>query len=205
MSKELLYKVLLVGDVGTGKTSIVQRYVHGAFSAHQKATVGVDFGLKVIKWDENVTVRLQIWDIAGQERFGKMTRVYYQDGVAALVVFDATRQSTFEATKKWKSDIDSKVTLPNGDPIPVILLANKIDLVEEGEGWGKTSAEMDQICKTEGYLAWFQTSAKENVGLDAAGRALVQEIIQKVGDTLEKDDDSGVDLSAPKKTNNDCC
>lgn len=81
MSKELLYKVLLVGDVGTGiipecdpritivgKTSIVQRYVHGAFSAHQKATVGVDFGLKVIKWDENVTVRLQIWDIAGTVR-----------------------------------------------------------------------------------------------------------------------------------------
>jgi Ras-related protein Rab-32 len=75
----------------------------------------------VIKWDDNTTVRLQLWyaeeywivlrfrDIAGQERFGNMTRVYYKEAVGAFVVFDVTRISTFDAVKKWKSDIDAKV------------------------------------------------------------------------------------------------
>lgn len=87
--------------------------------------IGVDFALKVIKYDEATTVRLQLWDIAGeldhsiqffffnfllgQERFGNMTRVYYKEAVGAFVVFDVTRVSTFDAVKKWKMDIDAKV------------------------------------------------------------------------------------------------
>jgi GTPase SAR1 family protein len=70
---------------------------------------------------------LQLWDIAGQERFGNMTRVYYKEAVGAMVVFDVTRVNTFEAVQKWKNDIDAKVTLPPDDrPIPVVLLANKV-------------------------------------------------------------------------------
>jgi Ras-related protein Rab-32 len=69
----------------------------------------VDFALKVINWDQNTVVRLQLWDIAGQERFGNMTRVYYREAVGAFVVFDVTRVATFEAVQKWKNDIDSKV------------------------------------------------------------------------------------------------
>jgi len=66
-------------------------------------------------------------DIAGQERFGNMTRVYYKEAVGAFVVFDVTRVNTFEAVAKWKNDIDCKVTLPPDDkPIPVVLLANKV-------------------------------------------------------------------------------
>jgi len=63
------------------------------------------------------------------ERYGNLTRVYYREAVAALVVFDLARPDSFEATQKWKNDIDAKVTLPNGDPIPVVLVANKCDLV----------------------------------------------------------------------------
>merc|ERR1712125_14883 len=118
---EYLYKVLVVGDIGTGKTSIIKRYVHNIFSMHYKSTIGVDFALKVINWDENSVVRLQLWDIAGQERFGNMTRVYYKEAVGAFVVFDVTRVSTFEAVQKWKSDIDAKVFLSDNRPIPVVL------------------------------------------------------------------------------------
>eukprot|EP01125_Pyxidicula_operculata_P005591 TRINITY_DN1963_c0_g1_i2.p1 TRINITY_DN1963_c0_g1~~TRINITY_DN1963_c0_g1_i2.p1 ORF type:complete len:141 (-),score=16.97 TRINITY_DN1963_c0_g1_i2:464-886(-) len=126
--KELLYKVLVVGDIGTGKTSIIKRYVHGIFSMHYKSTIGVDFALKVLDLNNRTTVRLQLWDIAGQERFGNMTRVYYKEAVGAFVVFDVTRISTFDAVKKWKNDIDAKVTLPGtNDPIPVVLLANKVN------------------------------------------------------------------------------
>lgn len=106
--QEYLYKVLVVGDIGTGKTSIIKRFVHNIFSTNYKSTIGVDFALKVIRWDEKTEVRLQLWDIAGQERFGNMTRVYYKEAVGAFIVFDVTRVGTFEAVAKWKSDIDQK-------------------------------------------------------------------------------------------------
>ena len=88
--------------------------------------IGVDFALKVINWDANTVIRLQLWDIAGQERFYNMTRVYYKDAVGCFIVFDVTRASTFEAVIRWKNDLDSKVTLPDGNPVPCVLLANKV-------------------------------------------------------------------------------
>ena len=66
--------------------------------------------------------RLQLWDIAGQERFGNMTRVYYKEAVGAFVVFDVTRMETFAAVEKWKNDLDTKVLLPDGRPIPCVLV-----------------------------------------------------------------------------------
>ena len=64
--RDHLYKVLVIGELGTGKTSIIRRYVHRAYSEHYRATIGVDFALKVMQWDENTVVRLQLWDIAGK-------------------------------------------------------------------------------------------------------------------------------------------
>lgn len=145
--KEHLYKILVIGELGTGKTSFIKRYVHQFFSNNYRATIGVDFALKVIPWDENTIVRLQLWDIAGrypswkdkafvrdfslfsrigQERFGNMTRVYYKEAVGAFIVFDVTRSATFDAVAKWKQDLDAKVQLPDGSNIPCVLLANKV-------------------------------------------------------------------------------
>jgi len=175
---EYLFKVLVVGDIGTGKTSIIKRFVHNIFSMHYKSTIGVDFALKVINWDSKTIVRLQLWDIAGQERFGNMTRVYYKEAVGAFVVFDVTRINTFEAVQKWKNDIDAKVTLPPDDsPIPVVLLANKCDLAKEG--FARNAAQMDKYCEEHGFVGWEETSAKDNINIDKAAKFLVGKILER--------------------------
>ncbi|XP_011845989.1 PREDICTED: ras-related protein Rab-7L1-like [Mandrillus leucophaeus] len=125
-SRDHLFKVLVVGDAAVGKTSLVQRYSQDSFSKHYKSTVGVDFALKVLQWSDSEIVRLQLWDIAGQERFTSMTRLYYRDASACVIMFDVTNATTFSNSQRWKQDLDSKLTLPNGELVPCLLLANKV-------------------------------------------------------------------------------
>lgn len=167
--REHLYKILVIGELGTGKTSFIKRYVHQFFSENYRATIGVDFALKVLNWDQNTIIRLQLWDIAGQERFGNMTRVYYKEAVGAFIVFDITRSATFDAVIKWKQDLDSKVQLPDGKPIPCILLANKCDQ--------QKSAKLDDYVKEHGFAGWFETSAKANTNIEEAAKCLVNKIL----------------------------
>eukprot|EP01010_Urceolus_cornutus_P001336 NODE_1875_length_726_cov_226.859675_g1460_i0.p1 GENE.NODE_1875_length_726_cov_226.859675_g1460_i0~~NODE_1875_length_726_cov_226.859675_g1460_i0.p1 ORF type:complete len:136 (+),score=32.68 NODE_1875_length_726_cov_226.859675_g1460_i0:58-408(+) len=105
----ILYKVIIVGERGTGKTCVVRRFVHNVFQMNTKTTIGCDFALKPITRANSHPITLQLWDIAGQERYGQMTRVYYQAAVGAVVVYDVSRPDTFETVPKWKSDIDTKV------------------------------------------------------------------------------------------------
>ncbi|XP_063773952.1 ras-related protein Rab-32 [Pseudophryne corroboree] len=205
--REYLFKVLVIGELGVGKTSIIKRYVHQLFSQHYRATIGVDFALKVINWDTKTLVRLQLWDIAGQERFGNMTRVYYKEAVGAMVVFDVTRGSTFEAITKWKSDLDSKVYLPSGGPIPAILLANKCDQKKENNL--QSPSQMDHFCKENGFVSWFETSAKDNVNIDEAARCLVENIlVNSKNFPVEENDVGNVQLvqdALPAESKSQCC
>ena len=123
-------------------------------------------------------VRLQLWDIAGQDRFGAIARVYYKDATGALLVYDASRPSTFESIAKWKNEIDTKVKLANGKPLPVVLCANKCDIGEPV----KDTAFLDDYCESNGFVAWYETSAKTNHQIDTAARSLVSSIL------LHKDD-----------------
>lgn len=174
--REYLYKILVIGELGTGKTSFIRRYVHNFFSQNYRATIGVDFALKVLNWDQKTIIRLQLWDIAGQERFGNMTRVYYKEAAGAFIVFDVTRNATFDAVIKWKQDLDSKVQLPDGSPIPCILLANKCDQTKQGIA--NNSSKIDEYVKEYGFAGWFETSAKDNINIEEASNALVNKILQ---------------------------
>ncbi|KAG1714137.1 Ras-related protein Rab-7L1 [Nymphon striatum] len=163
---EKLFKVIIIGDPTVGKTSFVQRYVNDAFKGEYKGTVGVDFALKVIKWSETETVKLQLWDIAGQERFTWMTRVYYKDAHGCIIMFDLTNRHSFLNTLKWKKDVDSKCQLENGKPIPCILLANKCDLahiqVEQ--------SDIETFYKDHNFIGWTEISVKNGSMIDDSMR-----------------------------------
>jgi len=177
VGKEYLYKVLVVGCAGTGKTSLIHRTVDGHFSGLYKSTIGVDFALKSLERDQH-KIFVQLWDIAGQERFSSLTRVYYRDAVGAFVVIDASAdmKTSFESAKKWKDDVDDKVKLPNGDHLPVVLVVNKIDLL--GNVHNTNESELDEFAKANKFAGWFATSAKENINVEEAVGALVDMILQ---------------------------
>ncbi|XP_069401333.1 ras-related protein Rab-7L1 isoform X1 [Ovis canadensis] len=189
-SRDHLFKVLVVGDAAVGKTSLVQRYSQDSFSKHYKSTVGVDFALKVLQWSDSEMVRLQLWDIAdeqsealkpwliqshidGQERFTSMTRLYYRDASACVIMFDVTNATTFSNSQKWKQDLDSKLTLPNGEPVPCLLLANKCDL----SPWAVSRDQVDRFSKENGFTGWTETSVKENKNINEAMRVLIEKMM----------------------------
>mmetsp|Transcript_22312 Transcript_22312/g.33224 ORF Transcript_22312/g.33224 Transcript_22312/m.33224 type:complete len:224 (+) Transcript_22312:30-701(+) len=173
-SQQNPYKVLVIGDYAVGKTSIIKRYTEGVFSNKYKLTIGVDFAVKSVKWENDQTVNVAYWDVSGHERFGTMTRVYYKYAIAAIIVFDLSRPVTFEAVKKWQQDVNSKVELANGEPIPIMLLANKCDI----ENVKIDKEALDQFVKANNFVGWFPTSAQTNENVDKAMMFLIDKILQ---------------------------
>eukprot|EP01111_Echinosteliopsis_oligospora_P002372 TRINITY_DN1349_c0_g1_i1.p1 TRINITY_DN1349_c0_g1~~TRINITY_DN1349_c0_g1_i1.p1 ORF type:complete len:215 (+),score=50.48 TRINITY_DN1349_c0_g1_i1:146-790(+) len=187
-----LYKVLVIGDYAVGKTSIIKRYCEGYFTPNYKLTIGVDFAVKVVEWDDQTTVSLQLWDIAGHERFGNMTRVYYKYAIAAIIVFDLSRPATFDAITKWRDDVNSKVVLGNQEPIPVLLLANKCDL----PGVVVDKDMLDKFCKENNLIGWYPTSAQNNVNIDDGMKFLIEKILDVAKtNTVSKPNEGAIDIS----------
>lgn len=167
------HKVLVIGEPGIGKTSLIRRYVDGIFDKHYCATLGVDFALKIVPWTEKKNIRLQLWDIAGQERFSSMTRVYYKQATACVIIFDITRRTTFQEVLKWKADLDNKTRLPSGDLLPCLLVANKCDLPARPV----SNEEIQAVCDEQGFVGWIETSAKEDMNVTKAMRFLIEHIL----------------------------
>eukprot|EP01105_Mastigella_eilhardi_P014647 TRINITY_DN3331_c0_g1_i1.p1 TRINITY_DN3331_c0_g1~~TRINITY_DN3331_c0_g1_i1.p1 ORF type:complete len:215 (+),score=68.12 TRINITY_DN3331_c0_g1_i1:95-739(+) len=206
-----LYKILVVGDVACGKTSIVKRYVHDIFSDQYKSTVGVDFALKILNLDDDTEVRLQMWDIAGQERFGSMTRVYYREAVGAFVVFDISRIGTLDGAAVWKDDLNEKVRWgPQNQPVPVYLLANKCDVPPET--YCRAEEDIAKYAKSRGYIGYKLTSAKDNVGIEEAAEELVRHIMDNDPRNMQEVDHSII-IPSPEpvvqqqaaQQKSDCC
>lgn len=150
-NKNLQAKLVLLGDMGTGKTSLVLRFVKGQFQDYQESTIGAAFFTQVLSLNE-ATIKFDIWDTAGQERYHSLAPMYYRGAAAAVVIYDITSMDSFMRAKKWVQELQAQ-----GNPnVVMFLAANKADLeekrkvgVEEGEQYAK-----------ENGMFFVETSAK---------------------------------------------
>ncbi|KAG7265700.1 hypothetical protein CRUP_010444 [Coryphaenoides rupestris] len=198
---EYLLKVLVIGDGNVGKSSFVHRYVNGQFNKDYKMTMGVDFSMKLLPWTDTDKVRLQLWDIAGQERFISMTRIYYKGASGCVILFDVTNSDSFQNCRLWKQDLDSKAMLPDGNPIPCILLANKCDLPTR-----MVSTEcISKFSQANGFMAWMETSVKDNRNISEAMRRLVEEVLSMQFDLHKTGDVKLLQDSELLGPNRGCC
>ncbi|KAG5314638.1 RAB32 protein, partial [Pseudoatta argentina] len=192
--KEHLFKCLVIGDYGVGESR------RGKFSSNYKITIGADFAIKTLDWDPQTKINLQLWDIAGHERFGYMTRVYYKYAVAAALVFDISRAATFQSMKKWLNDLREKVALPDGSSIPVVLLANKCDI-----SVAVTDEQISKFCRENKIHAWYATSAKNNTNVEAAIRYLVDKVLSSRFDNGIRDSIQLRHKSTSSREKSMCC
>jgi len=173
-NQEFLAKLLVTGDMNVGKTCLVRKYVHGIFYTGTRPTVGVDFAIKALTYKEK-TAQLQLWDIAGQERYRNMTRTFYQNAVGAVIVADITNKATLKAAELWKQDIDAKVFIAGtNNPLPVMLLLNKCDL---GDGECGSNAEIDDFCQKNKFVGWMKVSAQDGTNVNEAFEKMVGHMI----------------------------
>jgi len=168
-----VFKVIIIGPGAVGKTSLLHRFVENKFSFRYKLTIGADFLSKIIQRN-NETIKLQIWDIGGQDRY-KFLRASFFDGAnGALIVFDLSRWHTFEELDDWVSDLREYA----GEKIPFALIGNKVDLIDKkDELYERESAEV--FAKKE-QTFYDETSAKTGEKVEEAFLNLTERMLKNV-------------------------
>ncbi|EGG14352.1 Rab GTPase [Cavenderia fasciculata] len=191
----LCYKIILVGESAVGKSCILVRFTDNTFNTHFAPTLGVDFNVKTIRNKETgQTVKLQIWDTAGQERFRSITQTFYRGSHGVILVYDITDVKSFERCRDWIADINQYTQ--NG--MIIVLVGNKIDMTAQR----KVSFEQGKALAEELNIKFFETSAKENMGVTNVFDHIVQHIEQTMKDTEVEKTIIGTGGEAPKKP---CC
>ena len=127
MSFVYTLKFIIVGDSAVGKSCHLLRFTDGRFKAAHDLTIGVEFGSRLVPVDNNVNVKLQVWDTAGQESFRSITRSYYRGSICCLLAYDITRRSSFQNCVKWLEDIQQH----SYSKIIIVLVGNKSDMVDK--------------------------------------------------------------------------
>ena len=174
ISKKRIYKICIVGDGGVGKTTILYQYVDGKFIENSQMTIGINFFVKNIFLEEfNTKIILQIWDLGGQEHFTSVRPSFYGGAAGIIYTYDLTRISTFNNLIEWKSEIRRVL---DGN-IPCILIGNKLDLIDF-ESRQIFSNDIQKLKKDLSFSDYFETSAKENVGIDKVFHKITKDIYE---------------------------
>jgi len=193
VKKEFMYKILLLGDSSVGKTCILTRYSDNTFQEDHLATIGLDFKKKDVNLDNGKTVKVQIWDTAGQDRFKSITKNYYKGAHGIILIYDVTTRKTFDNVRKWIDTIKEEVS----DKVNVILVGNKIDNNDNR----KVTTEEGQEIANEYKLPFYETSAKTGDNINKA----FNDLITRVVDVFGKYEEKGQKLGNKKKKANGCC
>jgi small GTP-binding protein len=161
---DFIFKLILIGDSGVGKSSLALRFAFDDFNMNGKATIGVDFMSRVIVHDNN-RIRAMLWDTGGQERYRGLLESYYRGAVGAILAFDITNRGSFDRVEHWLDEIrrhgDSKMK--------VVLVGNKRDRRHERR---VTTAEATALATKLG-IAYIEASALESINVDQAFESLI--------------------------------
>ncbi|KAI7727016.1 hypothetical protein M8C21_032359 [Ambrosia artemisiifolia] len=164
---DYLFKIVLIGDSGVGKSNILSRFTRNEFCLESKSTIGVEFATRTLQVDGK-TIKAQIWDTAGQERYRAITSAYYRGAVGALLVYDITKSQTFDNVQRWLRELRD-----HADSNIVIMMAgNKSDLNHL-----RAVAEQDgqSLAEKEG-LSFLETSALEAYNVEKAFQTVLTQI-----------------------------
>jgi len=166
---DYLFKLVLIGDSGVGKSCLLLRFADDNFTDSYISTIGVDFRFRTITIDKK-TVKLQIWDTAGQERFRTITSAYYRGADGIIMVYDVTSAESFDHVEEWLSEVDRYAN----ENTAKLLIGNKADLIDEKQ----VSEETAQKFADKLGIPFLETSAKTATNVDQAFLTMAKELIK---------------------------
>ena len=192
-----IFKVIVIGEVGTGKTSIIKRYCENTYSDNYKSTIGVDFGVKKIS-HLGQNFLMQLWDVGGQERFACMTRIFYKNAIAVLIVFDLSNLHTFDKCKLWMDDVRKNLDTPH----LLYLIANKSDINDNKI----TKEEIINFCQKYDFDNWAIVSAKTDTGINCIFESLMSDVYHKCNtESISIPTNTVNFINENKNKNKNCC
>ena len=163
---EVMFKVVLIGDMKVGKTNIVSRYIKNEFNKDSMSTIGVEFGSKELVI-EGHNVKVQIWDTAGQEKYKSITNAYYKGAKGAFVVYDITNKNSFDNADNWLNNLRASAD----KKCSIILIGNKSDLEDKRE----VSIQQGEEKAKNSEIAFMETSALSGDNIDKAFEMMINE------------------------------
>ncbi|XP_055373174.1 ras-related protein Rab-8A [Condylostylus longicornis] len=173
---DYLFKLLLIGDSGVGKTCILFRFSEDSFSSSFISTIGIDFKIRTIELDGK-KIKLQIWDTAGQERFRTITTAYYRGSMGIMLVYDITQEKSFENIKNWIRNIEEN----SAEDVEKMLIGNKCDFNQRRQ----VSKERGEQLACEYGIKFLETSAKSSINVEEAFLILATDIKAKMEKRME--------------------
>ncbi|CAD8045242.1 unnamed protein product [Paramecium primaurelia] len=178
--KKQLFKIIILGDSGVGKTSLMNQYVNARFTQQYRATVGADFMAKEVMIDDRM-VTLQIWDTAGQERFQSLGGAFYRGADCCVLVYDITNPKSFDSLDSWRDEFLMQGQPKDPEHFPFVVLGNKLDKATERK---VQESKAQQWCKSHGNIQFFEVSAKDATNIEQAFQD-----IAKAAASQEKDEE----------------
>lgn len=166
---DYLFKVVVVGNIGVGKSSLFSRLVDDYFTENYNSTIGVDFKVKTFNIKDKIA-KLQIWDTAGQERFRTIVNCFYRGAKGIIIVYDLGDQYSFDSINQWITSCKSEINIE----IPIIVIGNKCDLKEKRV----ITEEQIQNLKKEYLFKYYETSAKSKINYLEPFYQFVNDLIQ---------------------------